>query len=66
MYRAAVRRRSARRVYRNRSRAIAVMLGCAHAFVTGAAPHPVGLYLATIGTAVAVLWRIARAFQPPR
>ena len=32
---------------------------------TETTPHPVGLYVAVIGAAVAALWLIARAFAPP-
>lgn len=41
---------------------LGVMAGIGHAYYTGSHPHPEGLFVATIGTAVATLWVIARLF----
>jgi hypothetical protein len=42
---------------------VLVMLGIAHAYVTGSNPEPIGLHVATMGTVVATLWVIARLFK---
>jgi hypothetical protein len=40
------------------------LAGVAHTFVlTGTQPRPAGLYVAALGTAVAALWLISRAFR---
>lgn len=43
---------------------IVAVMGCvAHAFLSrGTDPSPAGLYVATLGAAIAALWLIARAF----
>jgi hypothetical protein len=42
---------------------LGVMGGVGHAFVaSGTGPHPAGLYVAAVGSAVAALWSIARTF----
>jgi hypothetical protein len=45
---------------------LGVMGGIGHAYYTGSHPHPEGLFVATLGTAVATLWVIARLFGPRR
>ena len=45
---------------------LGIMAGIAHTYFTGSDPHPQGLFVATIGTAVAALWVIARLFGPGR
>jgi hypothetical protein len=42
---------------------IVIMLGIAHAYMAGSNPEPMGLHVATMGTAVATLWVIARLFK---
>jgi hypothetical protein len=42
---------------------IVIMLGIAHAYMAGTNPEPMGLHVATMGTAVATLWVIARLFK---